>query len=55
MIIKSGNGDDTLKNLESLLPEDDSERLQKEREREAEEKYKEKLRRETEFKYLIAL
>ena len=42
MIIKSGNGDDTLKNLESLLPEDDSERLQKEREREAEEKYKEK-------------
>ncbi len=42
ILIKSGNGDDTLKNLESLLPEDDSERLQKEREREAEEKYKEK-------------
>jgi uncharacterized membrane protein len=41
VIVKSSNGDDTLKNLESLLPDDENERLQKEREREAEEKYKE--------------
>jgi len=41
-IVVNSKGDDTLKNLESLLPEDDNERLQKEREREAEEKYREK-------------
>ena len=40
--VVNSKGDDTLKNLESLLPEDDNERLQKEREREAEEKYREK-------------
>ena len=42
IVVNSSKGDDTLKNLESLLPEDDNERLQKEREREAEEKYREK-------------
>ena len=44
MMIRSGNDDDTLSNLSKLLPdEDDKVRKEKERERLAEEAYKEKM------------